>query len=84
MIEFAVYGLIGGLVRGVVGLTKMKVFKKKFDAYRFVFTLATSAVIGAFAGTLVVGDFRISLLAGYAGTDFIEGLWQMRKKSWHV
>jgi fluoride ion exporter CrcB/FEX len=80
MIESALFGLTGGIVRGIVGLTKMREFKQKFNLYKLLFTLVTSAAIGMFAGLLTVGDYRISLLAGYAGTDFIEGLYSIRKK----
>ena len=74
----AYYGFIGGVVRALVGISKSKAFKKKFDAQYLLFTLITSGVIGMFAGMLVSGDYRLVLLAGYAGTDFLEGLYKTK------
>ncbi|MFQ5621526.1 MAG: hypothetical protein ACE5FT_06825 [Candidatus Nanoarchaeia archaeon] len=76
----AYYGFLGGVVRALVGLMKSKMFKRKFDAWYLVFTLIASGVIGAAAGLLVYGDYRLAILAGYAGTDFIEGVYRIRFK----
>ena len=74
----AYYGFLGGVVRALVGLSKSKAFKRKFDSRYLILTLISSGVIGMFAGLLVVGDYRLSLLAGYAGTDFLEGLYKTK------
>ena len=78
----AIFGLIGGIVRGVVGFVKSKQHKKKFNAGYFVFTIAVSAVIGLFAGMLMNSDYKISLLAGYAGIDLIESIYKIGKKKY--
>ncbi len=46
-----------------------------------LFTLFASGVIGVFCGLLVSADYRLNLLAGYAGTDFIESIYKVRKKT---
>ena len=71
------FGLAGGIVRAVVGLFKNKVFtKSKFKKGRFLFTLIGSGLIGGFCALLTIADYRIPLLAGYAGTDLIEGIYR--------
>ena len=38
-----------------------------------------SAVVGVIAASLwPEGDFRIALLTGYAGSDFLEGLFKLK------
>jgi fluoride ion exporter CrcB/FEX len=72
------FGFLGGAVRVLVGLCKNKVFsgKKKFNSGKFWFTIITSGVIGLFCALLLVEDYRIILLAGYAGTDLLQGLYR--------
>jgi len=84
-LEFRIYhivtGLLGGLVRGIVGITKQSTFtpeKFQFHWKYFVFTMFVSALVGLVAGIIADGDWRISLLAGYAGTDFLESLYRLR------
>lgn len=49
-------GLIGGLIRAIVGITKDQTFTpEKFKM-----------------------SWRIALLVGYAGTDFLENLYKLR------
>ena len=75
------FGLFGGIIRAVVGMLKHKVFsgKEKFHGRRFLFTILTSALIGAFCALLLIEDYRIVLLAGYAGTDLIQGVYKIVK-----
>jgi hypothetical protein len=70
------FGLLGGIIRVIVGLFKHKVFtgKEKFNTRKFWFTMALSGIIGVFCALLTLDDYRIILLAGYAGTDMIQGL----------
>lgn len=84
-LEFQIYhvvtGLLGGLVRGIVGITKQSTFtpeKFQFQWKYFAFTMLVSALVGLVAGIIADGDWRISLLAGYAGTDFLESLYRLR------
>ena len=75
------FGLFGGIIRAIVGMLKHKVFtgKEKFQSRRLLFTLVTSALIGAFCALLTVTDYRIILLAGYAGTDLVQGIYKITK-----
>lgn len=73
-------GFLGGLIRGVVGLLKWRGRPRrgKFRMYYLLATIIASGMIGIFASIFVEGDFRFSLLAGYAGTDFIESIYKLR------
>lgn len=73
-------GGIGGLVRGLVGITKAQTFdpdKFKFQWKYFTATLIVSMIVGQFAGVIFNGDWRASMLAGYAGSDFIESMYKL-------
>jgi len=74
-------GLFGGLLRGILGIAKSLITKKEEDInYGYFFlSLAVSAVVGVIAASFwPEGDFRIALLAGYAGADFLEGLFKLK------
>lgn len=78
-----VSGLIGGLIRAVVGITKDKSFtpdKFKFQWQYFLVSLLVASIVGITSGTIADGDWRISFLAGYAGTDFLENLYKLKFK----
>lgn len=76
-----IFGLFGGVIRSIVGLFKHKVFtgKERFNSGKFWFTIILSGTIGAFCALLTIKDYRIALLAGYAGTDFIQGVYKIAK-----
>lgn len=74
-------GLIGGLIRGLVGIIKNQAVtpeKFTFQWKYFTASMFVSAVVGVMAGIIANNDWRISLLAGYAGTDFLEGLYRLK------
>jgi len=77
IINYILPGIVGGLIRGAVGISKSLEKNKEIRLHKVLFTLITSAIVGGAAAALSGGDWRVSLLAGYAGTDFIEGLYQM-------
>ena len=81
MILQGLLGTIGGMTRAFVGLLKyyQENKKKKFRWSYILFTIIASGFIGMFCG-LIVQDNTLSLLAGYAGTDFIENIYKIRKK----
>jgi len=54
--------------------------KSKFKPAELIFTIIASGIIGLFCGLLVATNFKLSLLAGYAGTDLIEGIYKIRRK----
>jgi len=76
---FVLAGLAGGMLRGLVGIAKSKsVGKSQFIPMYLGVTLGVSALVGLVAGVLADRTWEISFLAGYAGTDFLEGLYKLR------
>jgi hypothetical protein len=75
-------GAAGGTVRALVGILKYMERNRREEKFRIgylLFSVFVSAVIGAFAGALCEGNWKIAGLAGYAGTDFIENLYKIKK-----
>ena len=83
-LEFQIYhlltGLAGGLVRGLVGILKQTQNPDEFKIHwkYFGFSMLVSAIVGLMSGIIIDNDWRMSLLAGYAGTDFLEGLYRLK------
>ena len=69
-------GGVGGLTRGVVGLLKAMSLKRRILWNYFAITVAIAVIIGVFVGIIFDFDTRLSLLAGYAGTDILEGIYK--------
>ena len=69
-------GGIGGLTRGFVGLLKALSLKRKIMWNYYAITVIIAIVIGIFIGIIFDFDYRLSLLAGYAGTDILEGIYK--------
>ena len=72
-------GGIGGLTRGVVGLLKALSLRRRILWPYYVITVVIAVVIGIFVGIIFDFDPRLSLLAGYAGTDILEGIYKSFK-----
>ena len=72
----AVLGGLGGLTRGLVGLLKALALKRKILWNYYFITIGIAIIIGIFVGVVFNFDPRLSLLAGYAGTDIIEGIYK--------
>jgi fluoride ion exporter CrcB/FEX len=72
----AALGGIGGLTRGFVGLLKAVSLRRKILWGYYAITVMVAVVIGIFTGVIFNFDYRLSLLAGYAGTDIIEGIYK--------
>src|SRR3989344_5148069 len=71
-----ILGGIGGLTRGVVGLLKALSLRRKIIWGYYVVTVIIAVIIGVFTGIIFNFDYRLSLLAGYAGTDILEGVYK--------
>ncbi len=69
-------GGIGGLTRGVVGLLKALALRRRILWGYYAITVAIAVIIGVFVGIIFDFDPRLSLLAGYAGTDILEGIYK--------
>ncbi|MEK6926360.1 MAG: hypothetical protein AABW50_03720 [Nanoarchaeota archaeon] len=72
-------GGVGGLTRGVVGLLKALSLRRKILWPYYAVTVAIAIIIGVFVGVIFDFDPRLSLLAGYAGTDILEGIYKSFK-----
>ena len=72
-------GFIGGATRGVVGLLKALSLRRRILWFYWLITAIISMVIGVFVGIIFSFDPRLSLLAGYAGIDILEGIYKSFK-----
>jgi len=81
-------GFLGGIIRGLMGITKYitatPTKRRKVRKEWLVLSLISSGGMGLLAGCFIADDVRFALLAGYAGTDFIESLFKikMKKQNW--
>jgi hypothetical protein len=71
-----VLGGVGGLTRGFVGLLKALSLRRRILWSYYAITVLVAVVIGVFTGIIFNIDYRLSLLAGYAGTDILEGIYK--------
>lgn len=74
-------GGMGGLVRGLVGIYKSYSANPAtfiFDWKYFAISIFVSVITGQMAGVVFNGEWRSSLLAGYAGSDFLESLYKIK------
>ena len=69
-------GGIGGLTRGLVGLMKALALRRRILWAYYAITVFIAIVLGIFTGIIFSFDYRLSLLAGYAGTDILEGIYK--------
>lgn len=72
----ALLGGVGGLTRGIVGLLKALSLRRRIIWGYYAITVIVAAVIGIFVGVVFNFDYRLALLAGYAGTDILEGIYK--------
>lgn len=85
MLQIVAAGFIGGIVRGLVGISK-KVRSKPIDAdidisrQYLAISLLSSGGIGLLVGVFVSEDVRFALLAGYAGSDFLENAYKIKMR----
>lgn len=83
MFQFLAGGL-GGFIRGIVGIYKSYSVNPaafKFDWKYFLISVGVSVITGQMAGVIFNGDWRSSLLSGYAGSDFLESLYKIKFSS---
>jgi len=75
----AALGGVGGLTRGFIGLLKALSLRRRILWGYYAITVVVAVVIGIFIGLIFNFDYRLSLLAGYAGTDILEGIYKSFK-----
>lgn len=76
VLNAAMLGGIGGLTRGIVGLLKALSLRRKIIWTYYLITVGCAIILGVFTGMIFNFDWRLSLLAGYAGTDILEGIYK--------
>ena len=76
IIPSGLLGGLGGLTRGILGLFKAMSKGKKINWAYWGITICIAIVIGVFTGIIFSFDPRLALLAGYAGTDILEGVYK--------
>ena len=79
-------GFAGGLIRAFVGLLKWQTRaptqkRMNFSSHYLGATIALAGLLGVIAGLYVASDPKFAVLAGYAGTDFIDGVYKAKFKS---
>ena len=72
-----IFGFIGGAARACVGVLKSVKRKEKFKWKYFLLSLISSGIVGVFTGLLYDVDYKVTLIAGYAGTDLIGSVYKM-------
>jgi hypothetical protein len=75
----ALLGGMGGLTRAFIGLLKAMSLRRRILWNYYFITVVVAGVIGIFVGMIFNFDYRLSLLAGYAGTDILEGIYKSFK-----
>jgi len=77
MVDFiivAAFGLMGGIVRTLLGWAKA--YEEGYQLQRAWFTLLLSSLCGVMAAVLIADDPKIAIIAGIGGSDLIEALWR--------
>jgi hypothetical protein len=75
----AVLGGAGGLLRAIVGLGKSLSAKRRIRWHYFFITVMLAVLIGLVLGVLTSISRPIAFLAGYGGTDVLEGIGKIIK-----
>jgi len=85
VLEIFLAGFLGGIIRGLVGIAKYMTAtpskKRRLRLDYFIVSLLASGGLGLLVGVFITDDVRFALLAGYAGTDFIENLFKIKMKA---
>ena len=82
MFSIILGGLVGGSLRGLMGIAKSLILKKdeQINYGWFFVSVCIAIVIGIIAASLMGGGFEIALLSGYAGSDLLESLVKLKFK----
>ncbi|HNZ52373.1 MAG: hypothetical protein BWY36_00357 [Candidatus Diapherotrites archaeon ADurb.Bin253] len=69
----AAFGCVGGLTRSFIGIFKAKARHDKIKLGYVVRTMKLSFFSGALIGALLGFNYLVSFIAGYVGSDAMEG-----------
>jgi len=75
----ALLGFLGGCIRIAVGVFKSMSLGRKLYWRYALGTMIIGGLIGILTGVVFSFDYRLSILAGYAGTDILEGIYKSFK-----
>ncbi len=75
----ALIGGLGGLLRSIIGLGKSLAAKRRIRWPYFFITVLLAVIIGLILGALTSVSRPIAFLAGYGGTDILEGIGKVIK-----
>ena len=64
-------------MRAFVGIAKALRRNERLKWDYFLLTIILSAIIGAFTGLIYSESYKLSLIAGYAGMDLLEGAYKI-------
>ena len=80
MLTIILGGLIGGALRGIIGIAKSLILKRdeEINYGWFFVSVAGAMAIGVIAAAFMGGGFEIALLSGYAGSDLLESLVKLK------
>jgi hypothetical protein len=81
-ISFAIAGCLGGITKSLIGIFKAKTRKEKIKIGYILRTLKFSIISGTIIGAFVgygVSSFLVGYLAGYIGSDTLEGFYRSFK-----
>ncbi|MCW1301468.1 MAG: hypothetical protein QW507_03415 [Candidatus Nanoarchaeia archaeon] len=81
--DLLLWGALGQLVRSAVGLRKAALRGDKLNFPKWFSSVILGAIVGAGVGVVLqpyvpVNTWIVSFFAGYAGTDYLEGLTEKR------
>ena len=82
LIYSAIFGLIGGTARALLGFFKHYRIskKKKFSFNYFILSILISGFVGMFVSLVVTSNYSLSLISGYVGIDIIENIVKIYRK----
>ncbi|MCX6817222.1 MAG: hypothetical protein NTZ93_05135 [Candidatus Beckwithbacteria bacterium] len=80
MFSIILGGLIGGALRGIIGIAKSLIIKQEeqINYGWFFVSVSVAMAIGVIAATFMGGGLEVALLAGYAGSDLLESLFKLK------
>lgn len=78
-------GFLGGIIRGIIGVSKYinatPSKRRKVRKDWVILSLLSSGGMGLIVGVFIADDIKFALVAGYAGTDFIESVFKIKMKT---
>ena len=77
----AMLGCLGGLTKSIIGIFKAKARGDKIKFGLVFRTMRLSSISGTFIGAIFSFNPIISFIAGYVGSDILEGVYASLKRT---